>query len=262
MPASFEAVRRGLADAQVAFVPASGRQLATLQRMFPGADGYIAENGAVVNDGNDTEVLARIDSTTWHDLVTHIRAMSGDAALGAVVCCAETAYCESTNPTFLAESRLYYANLEIVEDLSSVTDEVVKVALYASDDASKRVSELGEVPPTYDVVVSGAHWVDVMARTVSKGAALKTLADHFDVPLEATMAFGDYLNDASLLREAGFAVAMANAHPDLFSLADLVAPPNTDEGVVTVLRELLDSYAAASRPLATGRDAGTDETTR
>ncbi|WIM73424.1 HAD hydrolase family protein [Corynebacterium suedekumii] len=59
-------------------------------------------------------------------------------------------------------------------------------------------------------------------------------------PQARTLAFGDYLNDYELLEAAGTAWAMDNAHPDIRAIADHIAPPNTEAGVVTVLRELLD----------------------
>ena len=89
------------------------------------------------------------------------------------------------------------------------------------------------------MAVSGKVWLDVMARGVDKGAALVKLAELANVPITATVAFGDYLNDLEMLRAAGTAVAMENAHPQLKDLADIIAPPNTDNGVSTVLRQLL-----------------------
>ena len=43
------------------------------------------------------------------------------------------------------------------------------------------------------------------------------------------------------LCEAGTAIAMENAHPKLKEIADHIAPPNTEYGVMTVLRQLFDS---------------------
>ena len=45
----------------------------------------------------------------------------------------------------------------------------------------------------------------------------------------------------ALKGEAGTAIAMENAHPKLKEIADRIAPPNTEYGVMTVLRQLFDS---------------------
>lgn len=80
-----------------------------------------------------------------------------------------------------------------------------------------------------------------MAAGVNKGVALHTMAELLSVPISRTAAFGDFLNDYELLREAGTAIAMENAHPKLKEIADHIAPPNTEYGVMTVLRQLFDS---------------------
>jgi hydroxymethylpyrimidine pyrophosphatase-like HAD family hydrolase len=42
-------------------------------------------------------------------------------------------------------------------------------------------------------------------------------------------------NDLEMLRWAGHGVAMANAHPALFAVADEVTAPNSEDGVAQVL---------------------------
>ena len=42
-------------------------------------------------------------------------------------------------------------------------------------------------------------------------------------------------NDLAMLRWAGTAYAMANAHPDVLAAVDRVAPPNDEDGVARVL---------------------------
>ena len=80
-----------------------------------------------------------------------------------------------------------------------------------------------------------------MANGVNKGVALQTMSKLLAVPISRTAAFGDFLNDYELLHEAGTAIAMENAHPKLKEIADRIAPPNTEYGVMTVLRQLFDS---------------------
>ena len=63
-----------------------------------------------------------------------------------------------------------------------------------------------------------------MADGVDKGAALTAMAELSSIPLAETAAFGDFLNDYELLRTAGLAVAMDNAHPQLKEIADIIAP--------------------------------------
>ena len=78
-----------------------------------------------------------------------------------------------------------------------------------------------------------------MHPDADKGHALEALADTLGIPLAQTAAFGDFLNDYGMLRAAGYAVAMKNAHPDLKAIADEVIGSNGDEAVVDKLAQWL-----------------------
>ena len=53
--------------------------------------------------------------------------------------------------------------------------------------------------------------------------------------MSEVMAFGDALNDSSMLTAAGVGVAMENGHPDVRALADHVTLSNRDDGIVRAL---------------------------
>ena len=74
---------------------------------------------------------------------------------------------------------------------------------------------------------------------VSKGAALARSIEALGLRSEQVIAFGDSHNDIELLRVAGTGVAMGNADPEVQAVADLVAPPNTEDGIAAVLDAIL-----------------------
>ena len=80
-------------------------------------------------------------------------------------------------------------------------------------------------------VCSGKNLIDVMCNDTSKGRALKTLAEYFNIPLSETVAFGDSPNDEEMLKTAGFSVAMGNATDDIKNIADFVTRTNDDLGI-------------------------------
>ena len=51
---------------------------------------------------------------------------------------------------------------------------------------------------------------------------MKNLAAYLGISLSRTLAFGDGLNDLSMLRTAGVGVAMGNAYAELKDAADFV----------------------------------------
>jgi Cof subfamily protein (haloacid dehalogenase superfamily) len=78
--------------------------------------------------------------------------------------------------------------------------------------------------------------IQIMDRRVSKAAALKKLAKQYGISAAQIMAIGDAPNDVGMLKLAGTAVAMDNAHPLVKQAAHWVAPSNDDHGVWAALR--------------------------
>jgi hypothetical protein len=77
--------------------------------------------------------------------------------------------------------------------------------------------------------------VDVYNHTTSKGLALKRLQNHYQADFDTTMAFGDYFNDVSMLREAKYSYAMANAPKGVKEEATFEAASNDNYGVLQVI---------------------------
>ncbi|MER6074486.1 Cof-type HAD-IIB family hydrolase [Streptomyces sp. NPDC001817] len=238
-PMLAELRRRG-----VLFSPASGRQYATLARQFAEvAEGmvFIAENGTyVVRDGVELS-SDPMDKAVAAGVVRTVRRLVADGVdVGAVVCGKRSAYVERTDEAFLADVRKYYAELRIVEDITAVDDEVIKVALIDFGSAAHSTAPaLAEFAATHQVVVSSEHWVDVMNRTANKGTALRGLQRALGITPAQTMVFGDYLNDLEMLDAAEWSFAMAGAHPEVVRRARHLAPSNNEGGVLRTISRVL-----------------------
>lgn len=87
---------------------------------------------------------------------------------------------------------------------------------------------------------SSSTLLEMSATGVTKASTLALLADERGVPADRVVAFGDMPNDLPMMRWAGAAYAMANAHPTVLEAAHHVAPANNEDGVAVVLEELLD----------------------
>ena len=225
----------------ITFCPASGRQYHNLVREFEDvADElvFIAENGTYVvargreisSDGLELDVARRVVSL-----------VRGLPEAGAVLCGKASAYIERRDLPFVEQAAAYYARLQIIEDLLEVAaDDVLKVAIYDFTSAEHNTApRLAEIRATHQVVVSGAHWVDVLSPTANKGRALRQVQAALGVTPDQTMAFGDFLNDLEMMDAATYSFAMANAHPRLKERARWVAPANNANGVVRAIRALL-----------------------
>ena len=69
-----------------------------------------------------------------------------------------------------------------------------------------------------------------MASGVSKGSALKTVAELLGIGREKVMAVGDGMNDLPMITYAGLGVAMGNAAPELRAAAGYVSGSVEEDG--------------------------------
>ena len=101
------------------------------------------------------------------------------------------------------------------------------------------VHSLARRYPQYAVSTSLPNNVEINSHDADKGRALLGLAEKLGIEREQTMAFGDGLNDLTMLRAAGTGVAMANGHPEVRAAADLPAEDCDSDGVAKVIEALL-----------------------
>lgn len=74
----------------------------------------------------------------------------------------------------------------------------------------------------------------ITASTATKGEVIKKIRALLP-PDSFFIAAGDDRNDVPMLREADFAIVMKNAPSELLSLADMVAEPAKDQGIIDAL---------------------------
>lgn len=91
----------------------------------------------------------------------------------------------------------------------------------------------------FEMTLSGAPFVEVMAAGVSKASGLAQLCARLGVDRSEVLAFGDGLNDREMLTWAGHGVAVANAEDEVKDVADEITASNDDEGVARVIETLL-----------------------
>lgn len=89
------------------------------------------------------------------------------------------------------------------------------------------------------VTQTQAEYIEFMNPDVDKGRALTALAARYNIPMESVVAFGDSYNDESLLKTAGFGVAMANAVAPIQACADHITATNDADGVAAAIWELI-----------------------
>jgi hydroxymethylpyrimidine pyrophosphatase-like HAD family hydrolase len=119
---------------------------------------------------------------------------------------------------------------------SGVTKLLVQTDRLSSADLLARVQDVGgdEIVATR----SSDEFVEISASGVTKAGMLQALAERSHRTARDVLAFGDMPNDIAMLRWAEIGAAVANAHPSVLEVADVVVGANSDDGVARFLDEL------------------------
>jgi Cof subfamily protein (haloacid dehalogenase superfamily) len=118
-----------------------------------------------------------------------------------------------------------------------VTKLVVRHAECTSDELIEVVQRtVGEAAA---VTYSSPNTLEISHPLVNKGWGLAALCGASGIGREEVVAFGDMPNDVAMLTWAGWAVAVANAHPAVLACADEVTCSNMEDGVAVVVERLL-----------------------
>ena len=102
-------------------------------------------------------------------------------------------------------------------------------------EAERIISEVAAAFPEIKTTASTWNNLEFNIASANKGNSLRRFAEHLGFTLANCMAFGDGLNDLSMVEAAGTGVAMANAHPDVLAAADVVTASNDEDGVAKTL---------------------------
>ncbi len=119
--------------------------------------------------------------------------------------------------------------------------QVQKVMLFARNDRPADILKdvVAEVNAKYpEIKATASTWnnVELNISSATKGNALRRFAESFGHTLANCMAFGDGMNDLSMIEAAGTGVAMANAVPEVKAAADYITLSNDECGVSAALR--------------------------
>jgi len=127
-----------------------------------------------------------------------------------------------------------------VADLATIAQQPAAKVLVFAEDLAPLTSLFATVPAETRVMLSSKYYfAQILACNCDKAEALRVLMADWGVPLSNVVAFGDDTNDVDMVRECGLGVAMANAAPEVQTVATHHTLSNDEDGVAVVLEALL-----------------------
>ncbi|MBO4396483.1 MAG: HAD family hydrolase [Eubacterium sp.] len=241
-PEYFEVIRL-MKDRGITFVACSGRQYASMYRVFrPVADDiyFICEGGGFVSNGRrETLHSVTLPPETVREIIHDAKQIP---QLDIMVAGVKQSYCRSRDSELYRWMVNDYGfDMEAVGDLEKgVDDDVLKVSLYHRNAAEALTEEWFR--PKWETrvkaVLAGIQWLDMVSFESGKGTALAFLQKHLGVKPSETIVFGDNENDIEMFAHAGKSYAVGNAREEVRTMADEVCPPMEEDGVLQVLKKI------------------------
>ncbi len=231
-----------LTEAGVVFAAASGRQASSIDTVFSPVRNriyYLGDNGACIwKYGKTVRELCMVRKDA-EALLDEARMMPECEVL---ISTSDGFYTEGNNQEFL---RLLFEGYkgagQVMEDVKPCLDSCLKLSLYCRDGARAVYDKLhGHWEDRLTINVSGVLWVDFNDPRVSKGNAVAWLQQELGVTPEETVVFGDNFNDVSMLKLAERSYVPAQSHPDVKKAAHYEVAPYQENGVLQVLKQLLE----------------------
>lgn len=135
-------------------------------------------------------------------------------------------------------------DMQIIEDpyelVSSGNEKIYKIQINTDD--MTLLNDVRNILETLEGVEISKSWhnnIEIMNKGVSKGNAVKHLAESMGISREEIICFGDNENDISMLTYAGMGVAMGNAEDGVKKWADYITLGNDEDGVARAIEKFV-----------------------
>lgn len=221
-----EALRRMRANGDLVFI-CTGRARAYVEANFGDyADGFVCSNGRMAFMGEKTLVDAQL---TAEQVTQFTRALDAVGAGYAFFGERDAWYGGEEKYRPVAEPILKLGHLPRIEDPAAI--HAYNFDIYF-DDAEHRARATEALGDACLVNPHGPHpSADVTVIGADKGDAVRGVAAALGVAIEDTYAFGDGINDLSMIVAAGHGIAMGNAVDELKEAAEYVTADIDEDGV-------------------------------
>ena len=239
-------------EQEVAVVVATGRPFSGVPdelKHFPGMRYALTANGAIILDMQKQKVVYKnllsgevaekvIDILKRHHAI-HEFFVDGVGYMNEDGLKNVYAYFEDPHMAeYLQSTRITVKDVK--EKLQAMKCEVDKLQGIFRNQKDKQEA-LEELNTLSGIVVTAAmdNNLEINKEGTNKGLGLLQLGKSLGISREEIMACGDGGNDVEMLKEVGFAIAMANAYDTVKTAADFVTVSNDEDGVAKAIERFV-----------------------
>ena len=245
VPSAVMEALKSCVKAGIATVPATGKKFSSIKSLCSklGISGpVISCNGAIIINPR-TERIIRAHLMPGYLYGRLISRLEQDRRFALAVFTKTDIVCPSYNYASRALHEIGEPTTRIEESLLSLLSDSVAKVLAATPHVSVLRNAYREYAPVFgpscSVTITSDKFIEFMPHGVSKGQALLDIATEMGVPLEDTACIGDSNNDLSMFGVAGLGIAVANATPEVLSVAKEVVPSAAEGGVAIAIKRFI-----------------------
>jgi len=240
-----KAIRNWLASG-LHFVPCTGRPLCGLNSvatLFEDDAPFIIHHGAMVVMHRSKKQLFCVELEA--DLVMEVYQLAEERKIPMALFCKDELFLNMDCEPLKKYEKAVNATGTIVDrnKIQNIAAKGVVDILWI--DYPENVAHHQKEMPAYfgdrlNCHASGTWLFEFVAKEATKAAGLGKLITHLGIRREEVVAIGDSYNDLSMLKYAGFSIAMGNAYDEVKDACDYVTLANYEDGVAVWMEEYLN----------------------
>ena len=257
---------RSACDAGIRFIVATGRDLNGALQELDGMGlvcDYIVGSGAEVRDPQQ-KIVSRVQMDTGicgeiYDVLKNypvsVIFMTGecDYSIGTPEKLEEDlrqnlqVFFSDLSMEEILETEMYRnmkKNTRLIRDFQELKDReisVYKIFVFCCDtEVLREIEQKLQKDERLAVASSYVNNLEITDARAQKGPVLKNYIESLGYTMEEVMAFGDSMNDYSMLSmDFGATVAMGNSEPEIIKAAKYMTKSNEEDGVAYAIEEML-----------------------
>ena len=235
VPASAVKSLQHLRHAGVKVILSTGRHRSELKELTQlkdlSFDGYITVNGASCY----TDRGRLLNTPIPREAVQQVYAWLQKHELPVQFFLEEDSFISCVNDTVIRAQERIHTPVPPTGDLNRILSEPVYLMVPFG---IKEARPLLETLQGVSITTWNEHdALDVVNQNAGKAAGVQAFAAYYGLQKEELMAFGDAMNDRSMLEAVGTAVVMGNGDAELKSCADYVTGDIDDDGLFQALKQ-------------------------
>lgn len=240
----FKNLLKELINKDILFLVASGNSYHQLKTFFDDNEKeymyFAGDNGSFIVKKEETLHSIGIARENYINILNYLDQFDG---VSVYISVGDKSYILKNDP-FYEVAKKYNGILEEINSFTEIpeNDLAYKIAMITEHPLhynKELVNKINEQFPFIKSVTSGNVFIDILHKNSGKGFAVNYLKEKYDLAADEIMAFGDSMNDLTMMQEVDHSIAMGNADPELTEYCTYQIASSNEQAVLTTIEEYL-----------------------